>query len=100
MSLTGKVALITGAGRGIGRGCALELARQGADVVLNDLCCFEGAQVLAEEVKGLGRQTLPVRADVSKREQVERMLQRLGPERIGGFDRSLLKSVRLVENKE
>ncbi len=52
----------------------MELARQGADVVLNDLCCFEGAQALAEEVKGLGRQALPVHADVSKREQVERML--------------------------
>ena len=75
MSLTGKVALITGAGRGIGRGCALELARQGADVVLNDLCCFEGARALAEEVKGLGRQALPVHADVSNREQVERMLE-------------------------
>jgi len=74
MSLTRKAALITGAGRGIGRGCALELARQGADLVLNDLYCFEGAESLVEEVKGLGRQALPVRADVSKRQEVERML--------------------------
>ncbi|MCP4513371.1 MAG: SDR family NAD(P)-dependent oxidoreductase, partial [Fuerstiella sp.] len=36
MKLSGKIALVTGAGRGIGRGCALELARGGADVVLND----------------------------------------------------------------
>jgi len=36
MDLTGKTALVTGAGRGIGKGCALELARAGADIVIND----------------------------------------------------------------
>ena len=36
MSLNGKIALVTGAGRGIGKGCAIELARKGAHLVIND----------------------------------------------------------------
>src|SRR5262249_35251954 len=68
----GKVALITGAARGIGRGIALELAEQGADIVINDLPSSEGQGVrgTAREIEALGRRTLAYDADISNREQV------------------------------
>ena len=74
MNLTGKVALVTGASRGIGREVALELARCGADVVVN----YAGNGQLAEEVvnmiKELGRNSIAIQADVANREQVEDMI--------------------------
>lgn len=68
----GKVALVTGAGRGIGHGIALELANEGADVVVNDLPSAEGlgAGAVARQIEALGRQALAYDADVSDREQV------------------------------
>jgi glucose 1-dehydrogenase len=70
--LGGKVALITGAARGIGRGIALCLAEEGADIVVNDLPPTDGsgARGTAQEVEALGRRTLAYDADVSDREQV------------------------------
>ena len=55
MDLTGKTALITGAGRGIGKGCALELARAGADIVINDRPGSPDLEATAAEVRELGR---------------------------------------------
>ena len=68
----GKVALITGAARGIGRGIALELAEEGADVVINDLpsAAGQGAHATTSEVEALGRRALAYAADISDREQV------------------------------
>jgi glucose 1-dehydrogenase len=63
MRLLGKKALVTGAARGIGRGCALELARAGADVVVNDRESTEEAEAVVEEVLGLGRQAELVAGD-------------------------------------
>lgn len=74
MRLQGKVALITGAGSGIGRGTALTFAREGADVVVNDLN-LEGAQAVVEEVKALGQSALAVRADVSDQGEVDGMVR-------------------------
>ncbi len=74
MRLEGKVALVTGSGRGIGRETALTLAREGADVIVNDLS-IETAEKVAGEVRALGRRALPVVADVSNSGDVNRMVE-------------------------
>jgi glucose 1-dehydrogenase len=82
MKLLGKKALVTGAARGIGRGCALELARAGADVAVNDLRRSEQVESTAAEIRGLGRQSVVVEGDVFARptceQVVARALQALG----------------------
>lgn len=75
MSLEGRVALVTGAGRGIGRAIAEELARRGADIVLADRM-LEGAQQSATEIATqTGRQTMAVEVDVSSLESAKAMVE-------------------------
>lgn len=69
MKLSGKIALVTGAAQGIGRGIALRLARDGADIALVDLN-LEKLRHVAEEVQALGRKAVTFVADVGDREQV------------------------------
>ncbi len=69
----GKVALVTGAGRGIGRGIALRLAQEGADLVINDRAQSEDAQDVAAAITALGRRVLVVAADVGERSAVEQL---------------------------
>src|SRR5580700_907349 len=57
MKLLGKTALVTGAARGIGRGCALELARAGADVAINDREKTPQAEAVVAEIQVLGRRS-------------------------------------------
>jgi NAD(P)-dependent dehydrogenase (short-subunit alcohol dehydrogenase family) len=79
ISLEGRVALVTGAGDGIGRGCALVLAEAGADVVVNDINAESGeATVAAVRQKGL--RSLFVEADVSDEAAVASMLERVRAE--------------------
>jgi gluconate 5-dehydrogenase len=78
-SLAGKVALVTGAGRGIGRAIALGLAEAGADLVLAARSA-EQIESVAAEVRALGRQALVVPTDVADGEQVEAMIERVGAE--------------------
>ena len=82
MEHQGKVALVTGAGDGIGRAIALALAREGADVVVNDVVPERAAKV-ASEIAGLGRRCLAVAADVADGPAVDQMFGRavneLGP---------------------
>ena len=65
------VALVTGASRGIGRGIALELARQGWDVCINYLQHREAAEQTAAQVRALGQNAMVVQADVADGPAVE-----------------------------
>jgi len=67
MRHNGKTALVTGAGRGIGKGCALELARQGADLLINDRPGSPDLSQTASEIRALGRKCTPIEADVFNR---------------------------------
>jgi len=82
--LTGKKALVTGAAVGIGRGCAVALARAGADVAIVDLNESAG-QKTADEIRALGRDSLFVSCDVTQKEQVQAMVRRVA-EQFGRLD--------------
>ena len=71
--LQGKVALVTGGSRGIGKAIALELARQGADVAFNYLRNHQAARQTEEELQALGVQTCRVRAHVGDAESIRRL---------------------------
>jgi 3-oxoacyl-[acyl-carrier protein] reductase len=77
MLLAKKVALVTGASRGIGRGIALEMAREGADVIVNFTRSDKKAAEVASQIRALGRRTLAVKADVSNPKQVDSMRKRV-----------------------
>lgn len=85
IDLTGKVALVTGAARGIGRQTALRLAEAGADVVTNYVTSQTAANELAEEIQQLGRRTAAIKADVSEDEDVQAMVEFIG-ERFDALD--------------
>jgi len=75
IDLTGRVALITGSSRGIGRACALRLAEAGADVVVNYVVSKPAAMEVADRIKAMGRNAAVVRADVAEREDIETMIE-------------------------
>ena len=83
MSLNGKVALVTGSGRNIGRATALELARRGADVAVNARTNRAEAESVASEARDLGVRAVAIVSDVADAVQVERMVSeaaaQLGP---------------------
>ncbi len=87
--LIGKVAVITGVGRprGIGRGCALRLAREGADIVISDVCRryegdlafynvgdWEQLQKVVGEIEALGRRARAFKVDVTEKDEVQEMV--------------------------
>ncbi|KIS43376.1 acetoin reductase [Kosakonia radicincitans] len=84
MAIENKVALVTGAGQGIGRGIALRLAKDGASLMLVDVK-REGLDAVAAEVKALGRQVATFVADIADREQVYEAVNQAERE-LGGFD--------------
>ena len=72
--LDGRVALVTGSGRNIGRATVLKLAAEGANVVVNARSNQAEADAVAQEARALGVKALPVLADVAQRDQVEHMV--------------------------
>jgi 3-oxoacyl-[acyl-carrier protein] reductase len=78
--LTGKVALITGGARGIGRGIALKLAQAGADIAISYLEREDAAHEVADWVKGMGRRILLCKADMCDEAQVATMYQNISAE--------------------
>jgi meso-butanediol dehydrogenase/(S,S)-butanediol dehydrogenase/diacetyl reductase len=84
MSINGKVALVTGAGQGIGRAIALRLARDGANIAIVDVK-EEQAKAVADEIRTAGRKATTFRADVSERDDVVAAIDHAEKE-LGGFD--------------
>jgi 3-oxoacyl-[acyl-carrier protein] reductase len=75
MRLKGKVSLVTGASRGIGRAIALAFAKEGADVALNCSTSVEAAEKVAQEIRKIGRRSIVIQADVSNKTVVEKMVK-------------------------
>ncbi|MFC1924374.1 SDR family NAD(P)-dependent oxidoreductase [Chloroflexota bacterium] len=76
MKLKDKIAVVTGAGQGIGKETALELAREGAKVAVNDVV-QETIEKVVAEIKAQGQEAIGIRADVSKREEVEQAVNQV-----------------------
>src|SRR5271166_2805872 len=76
MKLLGKTALVTGAARGIGRGCALELAMAGANVVINDRERTPATEAVVAEIEAINRHAVLVEGDVFHRQSCESVVAR------------------------
>jgi enoyl-[acyl-carrier protein] reductase III len=85
IDLTGKVALVTGSSRGIGKACALRLAEAGADIVVNYVTSGREAEEVAEAIAAMGRRAACIRADVGEEEDVDDMIGFVKAE-FGGLD--------------
>jgi glucose 1-dehydrogenase len=75
--LKGKKALVTGSSSGIGAGVALELAKAGADVVVNYASSLTGAEKVVNEITALGQQAYPVKGDVANPDDVNAMFDEM-----------------------
>jgi len=83
--LRGKVALVTGGGRGIGKAIAWALAEAGADVAVNYVSEPEKAEAVVMMIRKLGQRSIAVRGDVSKKDEVDAMVARVERE-LGRID--------------
>ena len=85
MSLEGKIALVTGAASGIGKSIAVELARQGAGVVVNYHSDKDPGQPVVDEITAAGGKAVTIQADVSNSDDINRMFQQ-AVEKFGKVD--------------
>jgi 3-oxoacyl-[acyl-carrier protein] reductase len=74
-TLHGRTALVTGAGRKLGKATALAMAREGANVVVNVRANEEECLAVCSEIKAYGVKALPMVADVAKHENIEKMIR-------------------------
>jgi 3-oxoacyl-[acyl-carrier protein] reductase len=84
MLLKGRVALVTGGSRGLGRADALALAEAGADVVIADIV-MEGAEKTSQEIRAMGRRSLAIKMDVTRKDEVKEGVARIKKE-LGSID--------------
>lgn len=84
-SLDGKLILVTGAGTGIGRGVALELARHGADVAISYCGSAEGAAEVVSDIEDMGRRSIALQADMGQVSECFRLVDQ-AVEFLGGLD--------------
>src|SRR5215470_14117631 len=91
MSIHGKVALVTGAGQGIGRAIALRLANDGADIAIVDVN-EHTMKAVADDVRGCGRRAATYKGDVTKRRDIYEAVDRTENE-LGCFDIMLNNAV-------
>jgi NAD(P)-dependent dehydrogenase (short-subunit alcohol dehydrogenase family) len=75
VELNGKTAIVTGSGRGIGEGIALVLAREGANLVINDRAISQDAEGVVSKIKAMGGNAIAVKADVTKKNEVTAMAE-------------------------
>jgi enoyl-[acyl-carrier protein] reductase III len=85
IDLTGRVALVTGSSRGIGKACALKMAEAGADVIVNYVTAHAAAMETAEQIAAMGRKVYVVKADVSEEDDVRSMFEYI-TETVGQLD--------------
>lgn len=78
MTFEGRVALVTGAGRGIGKAIALAFGRKGAHVIVNDICPEDESKKVADEISAQGVQSMASQADVTEPDQVQSMIDQIG----------------------
>jgi meso-butanediol dehydrogenase / (S,S)-butanediol dehydrogenase / diacetyl reductase len=83
--MTTRVALVTGAARGIGRAVALRLAEDGLDVAVNDLPDAPGLDDVMREIESKGRRSIAIPADVSLEAEVVRIIQQV-VQKLGSLD--------------
>ncbi|MEH6725129.1 MAG: SDR family oxidoreductase [Hyphomicrobiales bacterium] len=84
MTLEGKIAIVTGGGRDIGRACALRLAEEGAKVAINYYASGDGAESAVDEIIAKGGEAFSLKGDLTKMEDAQKLadetLSRFGPE--------------------
>jgi len=84
MRLSGKVAIVTGGSKGIGRAISLELAKEGANIVIADVDGEQGDRV-SQDITNMGRESLSIKTDVSRADEVNSMLDKT-IEKLGRID--------------
>ncbi|MFK7901205.1 MAG: SDR family NAD(P)-dependent oxidoreductase, partial [Nitratireductor sp.] len=98
MSLQGKTAIVTGAGRDIGKACALELAAEGANVALSYHASGDGAEAAVAQIVANGGKAIAVQADLTTQEGVDALVSKT-VDAFGGIDVLVNNSGGLVERK-
>ena len=96
-SFSGKIALVTGASSGIGKAIAIELAKNGANVIVNYNKNEKAALEVVEEIKNLGRKSIAVKADISNFDEVKSMFGRIKTE--FGFIDILINNAGIIMDK-